>query len=290
MKDLGEAFYVIGIEIHRDRNQRILKLSQKAYIKKVLERFKLKNCSTTVASIIKRDKFSKDQCPQNALEQEQTKSISYAFAVGSLLYAQVSTRPDNAMAVGMLGQYQSNPGMEHWKARKKVMRYLQGTKDYNLTYRHIDHLEVVGYSDSDFAGCVDSRKYTSGEIFLLARRAISWRSSKQTIVATSTMEAEFIACYKVTTQALWLRNFVGGLKIVNTIARPFKIFCDNRVVIFFSKNNKSGSRSKHIDIKYLQVRENIKRNEVFIEHINTELMIADFMTKGLPVKQFKSHV
>jgi hypothetical protein len=97
------------------------------------------------------------------------------------------------MAVGMLGRYQSNPGMEHWKAAKKVMRYLQRTKDYGLTFRHTDHLEVVGYSDSDFAGCVDSRKSTSGYIFLLVGEAISWRSNKQTIVATSTMEAEFIA-------------------------------------------------------------------------------------------------
>jgi len=113
---------------------------------------------------------------------------------------------------------------------------------------------------------------------------------KHYVVATSTMEAEFIACYEATTQALWLRNFVGGLKIVDSIARPIKIFCDNRAAIFFSKNNKIGSRSKHINIKYLRVRENIKRNEVFIEYISTELMIADPMTKCLPVKLFKSHV
>jgi hypothetical protein len=218
------------------------------------------------------------------------KNIPYASAIGSLLYAQVCTRPDIGMAVGMLGRYQSNPGMEHWKAAKKVMWYLQGTKDYGLTFRHTDHLEVVGYSDSDFAGCVDSRKSTSGYIFLLAGGAISWRSNKQTIVATSTMEVEFITCYEATTQALWLRNFVGGLKIVDSIVRPIKIFYDNRAAIFFFKNNKSGSRSKHIDIKYLRVRENIKRNEVLVEHISTELMIADPMTKGLPVKLFKSHV
>jgi hypothetical protein len=111
MKDLGEASYVIGIEIHKDRNQRILKLSRKAYIEKVLKRFGMNNCSTSVAPIIKRDKFNKDQCPQNALEQEQMKKISYAFAVGSLLYAQVCTRLDIAMAVGMLGRYQSNLGI-----------------------------------------------------------------------------------------------------------------------------------------------------------------------------------
>jgi len=91
------------------------------------------------------------------------------------------------------------------------------------------------------------------------------------------MEAEFIACYEATTQTLWLRNFFGGLKIVDSIARPIKIFCDNRAAILFSMNNKSGSRSEHIDIKYLRVRENIKRNEVLIEHISTELMIVEHM-------------
>jgi hypothetical protein len=87
------------------------------------------------------------------------------------------------------------------------VRYLQGTKDYVLTYRHTDHLEVVGYSDSNFAGCIDSRKSTSRYIFLLAGGAISWRSSKQTIVATSTMEAEFIACYEATTHDIMVEKF-----------------------------------------------------------------------------------
>ena len=89
----------------------------------------------------------------------------------------------------MLGRYQSNPSLEHWKAAKKVMRYLKGTKDYKLTCRRSNHLDVVGYSDSDFAGFIDSRKSTSGYVFLLAGRAISWRSAKQTLVATSTIEA-----------------------------------------------------------------------------------------------------
>jgi hypothetical protein len=90
------------------------------------------------------------------------KSISYTSAIDSLLYVQVYTRPDIAMVVGMLSRYQSNPRMKHWKATKKVMRYLQGTKDYGLTYRHTDHLEVVRYSDSDFVGWVDSGKSTLG--------------------------------------------------------------------------------------------------------------------------------
>ncbi|PKI48945.1 hypothetical protein CRG98_030678 [Punica granatum] len=170
------------------------------------------------------------------------------------------------------------------------MRYLLGTKDYRLTYRHTDHLRVVGYLDADFAGCVDSIKSTSGYVFLLAGGAISWRSIKQSMVATSTMEAEFITCYEVATQALWLKNFISGLQVIDIIQRPIQIYCNNTAAVFFSKNNKSGSRSKHIDIKYLSVREYIKKGVVIIEHTNTGAMIADPMTKGLPVKQFIGHV
>jgi len=89
------------------------------------------------------------------------------------MYAQTCTRSDISFAVGILGRYQSNLGIEHWKSTKKVMRYLQGTKDYILTYRRSDQLEVIGYSDSDFSGCQDSRKFVSSFIFLLAGGAIS---------------------------------------------------------------------------------------------------------------------
>ena len=157
MKDMGEASYVIAIKIHRERSQGILGLSQETYINKVLERFKMKNCSPSVAPILKGDKFDLNQCPKNDFEREHIKNVSYASVVGSLMYAQVCTRPDIAFAFGVLGRYQSNPGLDHWKATKKVMRYLQGTKNYMLMYKQTDSLEVIGYSDSDFAGCVDSR-------------------------------------------------------------------------------------------------------------------------------------
>ncbi|XP_075077048.1 secreted RxLR effector protein 161-like [Nicotiana tabacum] len=130
------------------------------------------------------------------------KDIPYASLVGSLMYAQVCTRTYIAFAVGLLGRYQSNPGLDHWKAGKRVLRYFQGTKDYKLTYKYSDSLEVIGYSDSDLGGCKDTGKSTSGYIFLLVGGVVSWRSVKQTIIATSTMEAEFIACYEATSQAL----------------------------------------------------------------------------------------
>jgi len=114
MKDVGEASY--AIKIHRDRFRGILGLSQETYINKFLERFRMKNCSPCIAPIMKGDRFNLDQCPRNDLEREQMKNIPYASAVGSLMYAQVCTRPDIAFVVGMLGRYQSNPGIDHWRA------------------------------------------------------------------------------------------------------------------------------------------------------------------------------
>ena len=106
------------------------------------------------------------------------KSIPYDSAIKSLMYAQVCTRPDIAFVVGMLGRYQSNPSINHWKAAKKVMRYLKGTKDYMLMYRQTDNLEVIGYSDLDYANYIDLRKSTLGYVFMLAGGVVSWRSAK----------------------------------------------------------------------------------------------------------------
>ncbi|XP_074293327.1 secreted RxLR effector protein 161-like [Silene latifolia] len=218
------------------------------------------------------------------------KNVPYASNLGSIMYAQVCTRPDIAYAVGVLGRYQSNPGTDHWKASKKVLRYLQGTKDYMLMYRRTDSLEVVGYSDSDFAGCIDSRKSTSGYVFMLADGAVSWRSTKQTLTATSTMEAEFVSCFEATSHGVWLKGFISGLRVVDSISRPIRMYCDNSAAVFMAKNNRSGSRSKHIDIKYLAIKERVQEKKVIIEHISTESMIADPLTKGMPPKGFKEHV
>ena len=218
------------------------------------------------------------------------KSVPYASAVGSIMYAQVCTRPDLAFATGMLGRFQSNPGPDHWKAAKKVLRYMQGTKDLMLTYRKSDNLEVVGYSDSDFAGCVDSKKSTSVYIFTLAGGAISWKSSKQTITASSTMVAEFIACYEATGQAVWLKNFIPGLKVVDSISKPILLYCDNEPVVFYTSNNKSSAAAKHIDIKFRVVKDRIQDQTINVEHIKTTHMLADPLTKGLPTNIFREHV
>jgi len=156
--------------------------------------------------------FLNEDLEEDVYMDQPVENILYASVVGSLMYAQTCTRPDISFAVGMLGRYQSNLGLEHWKAAKKVLRYLQGIKNHMLTYRKSDHLEVKGYTDSDFAGCVDTRKSTFGYVYLLAEGEISWKSAKQSVITASTMEAEFVACFEATVQANWLRNFISRLR------------------------------------------------------------------------------
>ena len=113
MKDLGNASFVMGIQIHRDRSRGILRLSQKAYIDKVLSRFGMSNCAPGDTPVAKGDKFSLHQCPEKELEKKDMERFPYASVVGSLMYAQVCTRPEIAYSVGMLGKYLSNLGMDH---------------------------------------------------------------------------------------------------------------------------------------------------------------------------------
>nr|GEY99608.1 integrase core domain, putative [Tanacetum cinerariifolium] len=147
MKDLGEASYVIRIEIHRDRTNGRLGLSQKAYIERILNRFNMQHCSPTVAPIIKGDVFESHQLLKIEVEYEEMRRIPYASVVGSLTYAQFCTRPDIAYICGMLGRFQSNPGLLYWKAPKKVLRYLQGTKEPLKIY--CDNSAAVSFSNSN---------------------------------------------------------------------------------------------------------------------------------------------
>ena len=121
-------------------------------------------------------------------------------------------------------------------------------------------------------------KSTSGYICLLAGGAISWKSVKQSIVASSTMAAEFVACYETSNHGIWLQNFITGLRIMDGIERPLKLFCDNKSGVLYSNNNRSSTKSKFIDIKFLIVKERVHSGLISIEHIGTNSMIADPLT------------
>ena len=290
MKDLGEASYVLGIEIHRDRRNGILGLSQKAYLEKILKKYNMHASRASPAPIVKGEKYGRFQCPRNKFEIDRMKAVPYASAVGSLQYAQVCTRSDLTFVTGLLGRYQDNPGIEHWNLVKKALRYVQGTTGLMLTYRKSDYLEIKGYSDADFAGDIDDRKSTSGYVFTLVGGAISRRSSKQTITASSTMYAEFIASHVATGQVMWLKKFIPDLRVVDCIVRPLKLYCDNQLVVFYTHNNKSSHAFKPIEIKYYVVKDRIQDNTISLEHIGTKDMLADPLTKGLPPSVFIKHI
>ena len=122
---------------------------------------------------------------------------------------------------------------------------------------------------------------------MLAGGAISWRSAKQTLTATSTTEAEFVACFEATSQGVWLKSFISGLRVVDSIARPLKLYCDNSAAVFLAKNHRSGSQSKHIDIKYHFIRYHVEHNAIHVTYCPTEDMVADALTKALPSMKAK---
>ena len=152
-----------------------------------------------------------------------------------------------------------------------------------LTYRYTHTLEVVGFSDSDYACCVDDKKSTSCYIFMMIEGVVSWKSVKHTLTASSTTKAEYVAsCH-----AIWLWNFISALEVVYFISRPLKLFCDNFAVVSFSR---STSRSKHIDVKSFFVKEKVPKSFISVQHTPMTSMLANPLTKGLPICVFQEHV
>jgi hypothetical protein len=159
-----------------------------------------------------------------------------------------------------------------------------------LTYKRPCSLEIVGYSDSDFTGCLDTDRSMSGYVFKLAGGAISLNSSKQIVMTSSTMYAEFVTCYEAVRQAMWLKKFVPGLRVVNSIERPLKLYCDNEPAILYAHNNKKIKAVKYINIMFYVVKEKIQNQTISLEHINTKKMIADPLMKDLPPNVFSEHL
>src|SRR3954463_1161907 len=194
MKDLGEAAYILGIKIYRDRSNRLLALSQRTYLEKFLKKFKMDNSKRGLLPVIKGVKLSVTQCTATAKEREEMSSKPYASAIGSIMYAMLCTRPDLALAISLTNRFQSNPGMDHWIAVKNVLKYLRRTKDLVLVYGGCkEELAVTGYADASLGTDPDDSKSQTGYVFMLNGGVISLRTGKQSVVAQSTMESEYIA-------------------------------------------------------------------------------------------------
>jgi len=287
MKDLGEAKKILGMEIIRDRKRGRLCLTQRTYLKKVLQRFgtneKSKPVSTPLAPHFK---LSASLSPKSAAEQEYMSKVPYAKAVGSLMYAMVCTRPDISQAVGIVSRYMHDPGKEHWQAVKWILRYILNTVDVGLVFERDEKVGnyIVGYCDSDYAGDMDKRRSTTGYVFTLANAPVSWKSTLQSTVALSTTEAEYMAVTEAVKEAIWLYGLLDELGIGH---KYIKVHCDSQSAIHLAKNQVYHARTKHIDVRYHFVREILEEGEIQIQKIPTTENPADMMTKVVTAVKFQ---
>ncbi|XP_056164317.1 secreted RxLR effector protein 161-like [Syzygium oleosum] len=213
--------------------------------------------------------------------------IPYASAVGSLMYAMVCTRPDIAQAVGVLSRYMSNPGREHWNAIKRVFKYLRGTLNFSLCFKGTGNgnmFDIVGHVDADWGGDIDSRRSTSGYVFTLFGAALSWMSRRQSVVALSSTEAEYMALTHAGKEAVWLRRLCLELGFEQG---AIEVRCDNQWAIYLAKNPAFHSRTKHIDIQYHFIREKVEKKEVRLVKVDTVENSSDFLTKAVTGAKFE---
>ena len=215
-------------------------------------------------------------------------AILYQSIVGSLLYAAIATRPDIAQAVGVVSKFCASPTQGHLTAAKRILRYLKGTTYLGLSYKKCAEGNLTGYSDADWAGDMDDRHSTSGNVFFLAGGAVSWLSKKQATVALSTAEAEYVAHSAATQEVIWLRRLFIDVGVPPE--GPTVIHEDNQGAIAMAKNPVGHARTKHIDIRHHFVREGVQNGAIVLKYIATDEMIADMLTKPLPKHRFEKLV
>ena len=216
-------------------------------------------------------------------------AIPYASAMGSIMYAMLCTRPDVSYALSATSRYQSDPGESHWIAVKNILKYLRRTKDVFLVYGGEEELVVNGYTDASFQTDKDDFRSQSGFVFCLNGGAVSWKSSKQETVADSTTEAEYIAASEAAKEAVWIKKFVSELGVVASASSPMDLYCDNSGAIAQAKEPRSHQKSKHILRRFHLIREIVERGDVKICKVQTDLNIADPLTKPLPQPKHEAH-
>ena len=173
MKDLGEATYILGIRIYRDRSRRLIGLSQSTYLDRVLKKFNMESSKKGFLPMSHGVKLSKTQCPSTTDERSRMSAIPYASAVGSIMYAMICTRPGVSYALSVVSRYQADPAEIHWTAAKNTLKYLRRTKDMFLVYGGEDELSVKGYMDASWNTDLDDSKSQSRYVFTLNGATVS---------------------------------------------------------------------------------------------------------------------
>lgn len=274
--------YGLGLQVIRNRSLKTIFIHQSKYIADKLKQFNMEHCKPIATPMEIGQKFLPSPCTSITTNNPNEDSFPYKEAVGSLVYAMTCTRPDICYAVMRISQHLQNPTPIHWIAVKRIFRYLKGTQHNGILYQGDEQsskLTLISYSDADWAGDTIDRKSTSGYLFILANGAISWASKKQTTTALSTTEAEYIATTLAAKEAIWLRRLLEDLGEKQD--SPTTILCDNQSAIALSENPKFHSKSKHIEMQFHYIRDQIHSKELRLEYCSTQQMYADYLTKSV---------
>lgn len=275
-----DAKYFLGLEINRFTDGSI-HLNQQAYIKKVLANFGFED-STPVST-----PADYQQVLQGG-EKSVGVTFPYRHVVGSLIYLAIGTRPDISFAVGYVSRFLENPANIHVTAVKRILRYLKRTSDYGILFssNNVNNFEFCIYSDADYAGCIETRRSTTGYCLLIGSSTISWSSERQSTVSHSTAESEYIAASQASRELVWMKRLLAQLDDKIEIKLPI-LFVDNESAVKLIKNPVQHKRTKHIEVKYHYVREKHSEKVFVVKGISTENQLADIFTKALPKVRFQ---
>jgi hypothetical protein len=274
MSMMGELNYFLGFQVKQLKDDTFI--SQMKYTQDLLKRFGMKDAKPA------KTPMGSDGHVDLNKGGKSVDQKAYRSMIGSLLYL-CASRPDIMLSACMCARYQSNPRECHLVAVKRILRYLVSAPCFGIWYPKGSTFDLIGYSDSDYAGCKVDRKSTSGTCQFLGRSLVSWSSKKQTFVALSTTEAEYVAAGQCCAQLFWMRQTLWDFAY-NLSKVPLR--CDNESAIHMADNPVEHSRTKHIDIRHHFLRDHQQKGDIEVFHISTENQLADIFTKPLDEKTF----
>ncbi|KAJ9536530.1 hypothetical protein OSB04_un000282 [Centaurea solstitialis] len=275
MSMMGEINFFLGLQVKQFTDG--IFINQSKYIFDLLKKYDMSSCNSIGTPMATGNKIGPDH------EGKDVDLRTYRGMVGSLMYLTAS-RPDIMFATCVCARYQAKPKESHLAAVKRIFRYLKGTPYYGLWYPKGLGFELQAYSDADYGGCNMDRKSTSGHIQLLGNKLVSWASKKQQCVSTSTAESEYVAAASCCSQVLWMQT---QLRDYGFEYKKIPIYCDSKSAIAISANPVQHSKTKHIDIRYHFLKDNVEKENIELYFVNTEYQLADLFTKALDEKRFK---
>ena len=283
IKDVGETEYFLGMRVQQDLAAGTIRLTQRPYWEHVLNRFGLDNVIPRNTPLPVGIVLDNSMSPKTDSEKRKMDNKPYRSILGSVMWGQLATRPDLSFSVSLLARFQANPGIDHWNALIHVIGYIKNTLDYGLTYSRDSDLSPSAFVDADYGGCRDTRRSTSGYVFTMAGGAVTWSSKRQTTVALSTVEAEYVAMSRCAQQMVWMHSWLAEVGV--KYSSPGLLKADNRGAIALTKNTKDHGKVKHIDIRHHYIRELLRSGVIAIEQVPSEDNLADLFTKPIPRDQ-----